>query len=107
LDNSAEVTAAAMGVADIRVARDAHRASLATVSVVRRDALSGTPLAWPLAGSPWWSLWEPIPVGLDENGDTVTVSLPEHNVLLGGEPGAGKSAAPCPCWSQHPPSIRQ
>ncbi|MDA8043690.1 MAG: FtsK/SpoIIIE domain-containing protein [Actinomycetota bacterium] len=93
LDNTAEVTAAAMGVADIRVARDPHRASLATVSVVQRDALSGPPLAWPLTGSPWWSLWEPIPVGLDENGDTVAVSLPEHNVLLGGEPGAGKSAA--------------
>ena len=39
------------------------------------------------------SLWEPIPVGVDELGDTVTIALPERNVLLGGEPGAGKCAA--------------
>jgi S-DNA-T family DNA segregation ATPase FtsK/SpoIIIE len=32
-------------------------------------------------------------VGVDEDGGTVTVYLPEHNLLLGGEPGAGKSAA--------------
>jgi hypothetical protein len=38
-------------------------------------------------------LWQPIPVGVDEAGDTVYLSLPEHNVLLGGEPGSGKSAA--------------
>ena len=38
-------------------------------------------------------MWEPIPVGVDELGDTVTVTLPERNVLMGGEPGAGKSAA--------------
>jgi S-DNA-T family DNA segregation ATPase FtsK/SpoIIIE len=39
------------------------------------------------------SLWNPIPVGVDENGEVVTVTLPERNVLIGGEPGAGKSVA--------------
>jgi len=43
--------------------------------------------------APTLSLWEPIPVGVGEDGGTVTISLPERNVLLGGEPGAGKSAA--------------
>ncbi|MBE2318592.1 cell division protein FtsK [Solirubrobacter sp. CPCC 204708] len=32
-------------------------------------------------------------MGVNELGATVSVALPERNVLLGGEPGAGKSAA--------------
>jgi DNA segregation ATPase FtsK/SpoIIIE-like protein len=39
------------------------------------------------------SLWEPIPVGVDEHARTVSISLVERNLLLGGEPGAGKSVA--------------
>ena len=94
LEKATEVTAAAMGVAEVRVSRDRANASLATVAVVRRDPLrQAAPLRWPLADATGWSLWDPIPVGVDENGRQVTVSLPEHNVLLGGEPGAGKSAA--------------
>jgi DNA segregation ATPase FtsK/SpoIIIE-like protein len=50
-------------------------------------------VAWPHRDAEALSLWEAIPVGVDELGETVTVSLPERNVLLGGEPGAGKSAA--------------
>lgn len=83
-----------MGVAEVRVSRDRANASLATVAVVRRGPLrQAAPLRSPLADPSGWSLWDPIPVGVDENGRQVTVSLPEHNVLLGGEPGAGKSAA--------------
>jgi len=48
---------------------------------------------WPHREAEALSLWEPIPVGVNELGNTVTVSLPERNVLMGGEPGAGKSAA--------------
>jgi DNA segregation ATPase FtsK/SpoIIIE, S-DNA-T family len=39
------------------------------------------------------SLWEPIPVGVDELGQVLSIPLVERNILLGGEPGAGKSAA--------------
>ena len=39
------------------------------------------------------SLWEPVPVGVDELGQVVSIELVERNILLGGEPGAGKSAA--------------
>ena len=51
-------------------------------------------MAWPWesAAGPL-SLWEPIPLGVDELGRTVSVRLPERNLLMGGEPGAGKSAA--------------
>jgi len=94
LEKAAEVTAAAMGVANIRVSRDRANASLANVAVVCRDPLaSPAPLEWPLVDKVCCSLWDPIPVGIDEAGNTVSVSLPEHNLLLGGEPGAGKSAA--------------
>ena len=34
-----------------------------------------------------------MPVGVDEQGEPVTIELVERNILLGGEPGAGKSAA--------------
>ncbi len=94
LEKAAEVTAAVMGVAAVRVTRDRANASLAAVAVVKRDPLAGTAaLRWALADAPAWSVWDPIPVGVDEDGTQVTVSLPERNVLLGGEPGAGKSAA--------------
>ena len=93
LENSAEVAAAAMGAAQLRVARDPRNAALATVSVIQREPLASPPLAWQLADAESWSLWTPIPVGLDEDGTVVSVSLPEHNVLIGGEPGAGKSVA--------------
>jgi len=94
LEKAAEVTAAAMGVCDVRVARDRSNACIARVAVVCRDPLAESgPLTWPLVQASRCSLWEPVPVGLDEDGNSVAVSLPEHNVLLGGEPGAGKSAA--------------
>jgi DNA segregation ATPase FtsK/SpoIIIE, S-DNA-T family len=60
--------------------------------VLRRDPLADpipTPGRWP--GANRLSLWQPIPVGTDEDGTQVTVTLPERNLLLGGEPGAGKS----------------
>jgi hypothetical protein len=94
LEKTAEVSAAAMGVAELRVTRDLANASLATVAVICRDPLRvAEPLRWSLAEVGSWNLWNPIPVGVDEDGRSVAVSLPEHNVLLGGEPGAGKSVA--------------
>ncbi len=94
LESGAEALAAAMAVRELRVSRDRGNAQLATVLVVRRDPFDvPEPAVWPAADAPVMSLWEPVPVGVDELGRTVMVSLPERNVLLGGEPGAGKSAA--------------
>ncbi|MGH8973757.1 MAG: FtsK/SpoIIIE domain-containing protein, partial [Acidimicrobiia bacterium] len=89
-----EVIAAALGVREVRVRRDPANASRADVVVVRRDPLAATgSLPWPSVDAERLSLWEPIPLGVGEDGQTVAVSLPERNVLLGGEPGAGKSVA--------------
>jgi len=39
------------------------------------------------------SMFGPVHLGIDENGDIVCVNLAERNMLLGGEPGGGKSNA--------------
>src|SRR4051812_11052624 len=39
------------------------------------------------------SIWDPIHLGVDEVGTQVSVSLFERNILVGGEPGGGKSGA--------------
>ncbi len=90
----AEQLAACFGTREVRVHRDPEHAAWGTALLVRRDPLDGV-----TADGPWadatcpLSLWDAFPVGVDELGGTVTVSLPERNLLLGGEPGAGKSAA--------------
>jgi DNA segregation ATPase FtsK/SpoIIIE, S-DNA-T family len=39
------------------------------------------------------SIWDPVHLGTDETGNHVYVPLIERNILLGGEPGSGKSVA--------------
>jgi FtsK/SpoIIIE family len=92
LEHAAERLAAFLGVREVRVTRDPANARYARVVVLRRDPLAESqPIPWPLATAEQCSLWQPIPVGVDEDGTEVTVSLPERNLLVGGEPGAGKS----------------
>jgi FtsK/SpoIIIE family len=92
LEAQAERIAAFLSVREVRVVRDPASARHAKVVVLRRDPLADpTPVPWPLVGAGALSLWQPIPVGTDEDGSEVTVTLPERNLLLGGEPGAGKS----------------
>ena len=94
LEDAAEIIAARLAVSEVRVTRDPGNAQLATVVLVRRDPLAGDQaIVWPHATAEALSLWDPIPVGVDENGKQITISLAERNMLLGGEPGAGKSAA--------------
>ena len=92
LDTAAEQIAVALELRDVRVTRCPDNARQAAVALVRRDPLAGRPAVADLAADRL-SLWDPIPVGVDENGEQVEISLPERNVLLGGEPGAGKSAS--------------
>src|SRR5487761_1578145 len=39
------------------------------------------------------SIWDPVHLGTDELGRRVEVTLAERNMLIGGEPGGGKSVA--------------
>jgi S-DNA-T family DNA segregation ATPase FtsK/SpoIIIE len=45
----------------------------------------------PLLGVNSFSLWTPVVLGIGEDSVPVSISLVEHNLLIGGEPGAGKS----------------
>jgi S-DNA-T family DNA segregation ATPase FtsK/SpoIIIE len=40
-----------------------------------------------------FSIFDPVHLGIDENGEHVHINLAERNILVGGEPGAGKSSA--------------
>jgi hypothetical protein len=85
-----ETLAATIGAREVRVLRDPNNASVAYLSIIMRDALSVPAPPWPGTTG---SLWDPISLGVDEDGNPVHIGLPERNLLLGGEPGAGKSAA--------------
>ena len=56
----------------------------------------GDPLAHP-PGAPSWAgvkrtnLWDPVPVGVDENGQVISLHLPYRTLLVGGVPGSGKT----------------
>jgi FtsK/SpoIIIE family len=94
LETRAETLAACLQVRQVQVIRDADNARYTEVRLIRRDALAGTIcLPWPHLDTARLCLWEPIPVGVNEHANTVSISLVERNLLLGGEPGAGKSVA--------------
>ena len=90
IEEAAEPLAATIGAREVRVRRDPSNASLAHLSLMFHDPLSAPVPPWPV---PNGSLWEPVSLGIDEDGKAVSVGLPERNLLLGGEPGAGKSVA--------------
>ena len=94
LEARREELAACMRLRDVRVLRDPKNAAEADVVLVRRDPFdNAAPMSWPCADAEALSLWEPVPIGVDEQGETASIELAERNVLLGGEPGAGKSVA--------------
>lgn len=87
----AEALAAGLGVAEVRVTRHPANAAIGRIQALRRDPLAGPAVPWPWAAQT--SLWKPLPAGIGEDGTVVTIGLFEHNLLVGGEPGAGKSVA--------------
>ena len=87
------VLAASLGVRQVRCVANAAKRNLVSLTITRDDPFAITSLRCPLLDAQRTSLWDTVPVGVDEDGETVTLSLPERNVLLGGEPGAGKSVA--------------
>ena len=86
--------AACLRVRELRVECEPGDAAIARLTLVRRDPFAQPArLTWPAVAAESVSLWEPVPVGVDEYGEQVTMRLVERNVLVGGEPGAGKSVA--------------
>jgi DNA segregation ATPase FtsK/SpoIIIE-like protein len=93
LEMATDVLAVALQVREVRATPNSHNAARASVSLIRRDPLTEACQAWPNRDVLRASLWEPVPIGIDETGAVVQISLVERNVLIGGEPGAGKSVA--------------
>ena len=91
---------AAIRCREVRV-RVLDRAHLVQVTAVRRESLAGRRVVSPLPaaaaavldGGPGLSMWEPITLGLSEDLLPISRRLIELNLLLGGEPGSGKSVA--------------
>jgi hypothetical protein len=93
LERSLPALASSLRVRDLRVVRDRIDASVVRLSVISEDPLAQASLSWPGIGMDRTDAWSPVPVGINEDGAPVLLTLAEHNVLLGGETGAGKSGA--------------
>jgi hypothetical protein len=89
----AEPLAVALGVAQVRVRQDPDVARWAQLVLVQRDALAEPPVMWPWTRQALTNLWGGVPLGYDEDNELVVLHLAGHHLLLGGEPGAGKSNA--------------
>ncbi len=92
IEKQSSVLASNLGARQVNVERIKASAAYARVVVVWQEAFDEMANPWPVSLQEM-SLWNQIPVGLDENGQTVSVGLPEKNILIGGEPGSGKSVA--------------
>ena len=88
-----EPLAVALAAATVRVRGDRTAAGRAQLVVANRDPLAGSPIPWPWIGMGRTHLWGGLPLGHDEDDELVVLELAGHHLLLGGEPGAGKSNA--------------
>ncbi|PSK80704.1 FtsK/SpoIIIE family protein [Murinocardiopsis flavida] len=98
LEAGADRLAAALDVRAVRVHPNPDAARWPDVDILRkhpfRDEMRNPMMIRsPLVGADRWSLWDGVPVGMDDMGSWVQVGLPGRNVLVGGEPEAGKSVA--------------
>jgi hypothetical protein len=97
LQAAAATLAVSLRVREVRVIPDRNDASRASLILVRRDPFDvAERIPWPLADAKAVDLWQPFPVGVDENGEPVTIELLKADrgaasLLIGGVPGAGKS----------------
>jgi len=92
LQHSALELAAALGAREVRVKASPVNARYVEFAVIRSNAFPKS-LRSPLVDRPDVSLWEPLFFGVGQDGLAVSIGLPEHNLLIGGEPGSGKSVA--------------
>ena len=84
----------------VTASEDHDDAGVAHLTLVTKDLLAA-PIRWPGLSAPGASIAEPIVIGLRENGDPLTITLPAQprrtipaqHVLISGMNGAGKSRA--------------
>ncbi|MGD0632492.1 MAG: FtsK/SpoIIIE domain-containing protein [Terracidiphilus sp.] len=95
IETYGESLAASMGVRDVQVERLEGDASRGSVVIPGDDPFIAAAAArWPaIDETSEWSLWHPVPLGVDEHAGRIGLSLIERNILIGGRPGSGKSVA--------------
>lgn len=93
LDRFGEHLAVAFGVRDVRFARYPNDAGAVRMTIIHAAPFHAKEAMWPLLGRHVWSFALPVPLGIDEDDNLVSCALPEHHLLIGGEPGSGKSNA--------------
>jgi len=96
LEQREDALAGCLRVMEVRITRDPTNASRCRALLVRRDPFADDKsVIWPQVGAQTLTLWDPVPIGIDEQGLEITVSLDTRHaaLLIGGEPGAGKSVA--------------
>ena len=79
------------GAREVRVTVDCADASRVELTICSKDPFEDGPIPWPGVTGETVSAWDPISVGVDRDGNRVSISLIERNLLIGGEPGSGKS----------------
>jgi hypothetical protein len=92
-EKASEALAVCFRSRDVRVLRNPANAGRADLTIVTCDPLAGAGTPWPWVNAHRTSLWGALPLGLDEDGGHIALDLAGHHVLVGGEPGAGKSNA--------------
>jgi hypothetical protein len=80
------------GVREVQVTSDRMDASRAELTICSKDPFGDGPIPWPGVTGEMVSAWDPLSIGIDRDGNEVSISLIERNLLIGGEPGSGKSA---------------
>jgi S-DNA-T family DNA segregation ATPase FtsK/SpoIIIE len=83
--------AAELRAREVRFVALPQSAGYVELVVIRRESFSREPMASPLCHGWRYSLWDHIPLGVLEDGQILSMQLAEHNLLIGGEPGSGKS----------------
>lgn len=92
MESVAPELCAALSARQVHVHAVAQDAGLIVMAEIRRDPFPEV-LATPFPAAHPVDLWEAVPFAMTADGTWSSVVLPEHNLLLGGEPGAGKSVA--------------
>jgi S-DNA-T family DNA segregation ATPase FtsK/SpoIIIE len=88
--NNADEFAAAMRCRGIAFEPIYHNRGRCFARIIRRDFLARR-FPWPWLANETTDFFGPIPVGVDIEGNPVTIDLREKNVLVGGGMGSGKS----------------
>lgn len=91
LERAGPVMATALRARDVKVYGRREDQSLVDLVIVRRETLEHEVNPVPFLGRYQPSVFDCVPLGIDEVGNHVVIGLVGRHLLIGGEPGAGKS----------------